>query len=148
MRDTIAQMPVNNGLADLSVRDFLAPLFRRKRLLIVAFLSVLGAILLLALLLGPAYASHMEILVNRERHDPLVSTEATTQLVAPDNPVTPEEINSAVELLGSFHVLEKVVLANGLENPRGFSLIDALRPRQTKEDRIARAVKGLAKKLK
>jgi uncharacterized protein involved in exopolysaccharide biosynthesis len=90
----------------------------------------------------------MEILVNRERHDPLVSTEATTQLVAPDNPVTPEEINSEVELLSSFDVLEQVVLANGMEKPQGFSLVDLLRPHQTNEDRIARAVKSLAKKLK
>jgi uncharacterized protein involved in exopolysaccharide biosynthesis len=89
----------------------------------------------------------MEILVNRERLDPLVSTEATTQIMTADNPVTPEEINSEVELLSSRDVLEQVVVANGLEQPRGFSLIDALRPRQTREDRIARAVRNLAKKL-
>jgi uncharacterized protein involved in exopolysaccharide biosynthesis len=137
----------NMGLADLSVRDFVVPAFRRKRLLILTFVSVLGAILLLALLLGPAYSSRMEILVNRERLDPLVSTEATTQIMTADNPVTPEEINSEVELLSSRDVLEQVVVANGLEQPRGFSLIDALRPRQTREDKIARAVKNLAKKL-
>jgi len=148
MRETNAQMvEANRGLADLSVRDFVVPAFRRKRLLILTFVSVLGAILLLALLLGPAYSSRMEILVNRERLDPLVSTEATTQIMTADNPVTPEEINSEVELLSSRDVLEQVVVANGLEQPRGFSLMDALRPRQTREDRIARAVKNLAKKL-
>jgi uncharacterized protein involved in exopolysaccharide biosynthesis len=90
----------------------------------------------------------MEILVNRERLDPLVSTEQTTQLITSDNPVTPEEINSEVELLSSRDVLENVVLANGLEKPRGFSLVDALRPHQTKDDRIARAARTLAKQLK
>jgi uncharacterized protein involved in exopolysaccharide biosynthesis len=148
MRETNVEMVVaNRGLADLSVRDFVMPAFRRKRLLILTFISVLGAVILLALVLGPAYSSRMEILVNRERLDPLVSTEATTQIMTADNPVTPEEINSEVELLSSRDVLEQVVLANGLEKPQGFSLLDLLRPRQTKEDRIARAVKTLAKKL-
>jgi|HubBroStandDraft_1064217.scaffolds.fasta_scaffold00802_10 uncharacterized protein involved in exopolysaccharide biosynthesis len=149
MRETNVQMVVaNRGLADLSVRDFVMPAFRRKRLLILTFVSVLGAVILLALVLGPAYSSRMEILVNRERLDPLVSTEQTTQLITSgDNPVTPEEINSEVELLSSRDVLEQVVLANGLEKPQGFSLVDLLRPGQTKEDRIARAVKNLAKKL-
>jgi uncharacterized protein involved in exopolysaccharide biosynthesis len=147
MKETNVQMVLANNLADLSVRDVVVPLFRRKRLLIVTFISVLGAAILLALLLGPSYSSRMEILVNRERLDPLVSTEATTQLITTDNPVTPEEINSEVELVSSRDVLEKVVVANGLEKPRGFSLVDALRPHQTREDRIARAVKGLAKQL-
>jgi uncharacterized protein involved in exopolysaccharide biosynthesis len=148
VKDTNAQITVaNNGFLELSVRDVAVPLFRRRRLLIVTFVSVLAVILLAALLLGPSYASHMEILVNRERLDPLVSTEATTQLITTENPVTPEEINSEVELLSSRDVLEQVVLANGLEKPRGFSLVGVLTPWQTKEDRVARAVKRLAKQL-
>jgi uncharacterized protein involved in exopolysaccharide biosynthesis len=130
-------------MGDLSVRDFVVPLFRRSRLLIVTFVSVLAAAILL--LMGPAYSSRMEILVNRERLDPLVSTEATTQIMTAENPVTPEEINSEVELLSSRDVLEQVVLANGLEKkPAGFSLMEVLRPWQTRDDRIARAVKRLA----
>jgi uncharacterized protein involved in exopolysaccharide biosynthesis len=147
MRETNALIPVVNSVTDLSLRDLAAPLFRRKRLLILTFISVLGAVILLALLMGSAYSSRMEVLVNRERLDPLVSTQATTQLVTTESPVTVEEINSEVELLGSRDVLEKVVLANEMEKPRGFSLVDVLRPRQTREDRIARAVKGLAKTL-
>lgn len=148
MRETNVQIAVANGGADLSARDFVRPLFRRKRLLLLTFGSVLAIAILVSLLLGLAYSSRMEILVNRERLDPLVSTEATTQLITTDNPVTPEEINSEVELLSSRDVLEKVVVANGLEKPRGFSLVDALMPRRTREDRIARAVKRLAKQLK
>jgi succinoglycan biosynthesis transport protein ExoP len=148
MRETSTQISVANSVGDLSVRDFVVPLFRRKRLLMVTFFSVLGVAILLALLLGPAYSSRMEILVNRERLDPLVSTEATTQIMTADNPVTPEEINSEVELLSSRDVLEQVVLANGLDKkPTGFSLVEVLMPWQTPEDRIARAVKHLAKQL-
>jgi uncharacterized protein involved in exopolysaccharide biosynthesis len=124
-----------------------APLFRRKRLLITTFILVLGIIIVVALLMGPSYSSRMEILVNRERLNHLVSTEATTQLMAGNNPVTVEEVNSEVELLSSRDVLENVVVANGLDKPRGFSLLDKLRPWQTKEDRTARAVRNLAKAL-
>ncbi len=147
MRDTHVQIPVGTGAAELSARDFLAPLFRRKRVLIATFLLVLACTILAALATGPVYSSHMAVLVNRERMDPLVSTEPTTQLITTNNSVTPEEINSEVELLGSRDVLEKVVVANGLENPRGFSLAGALMPWQTREDRIARAVRQLARKL-
>jgi uncharacterized protein involved in exopolysaccharide biosynthesis len=133
---------------DLSVRECLMPLFRRKKTVIAVFLGVLTAILLFAALTGPTYSSHMAILVNRERLDPLVSTEATTQMITTSTPVTEEEVNSEVELLNSQDVLEKVVLANGLWVSKGFSLGDLLRPHASREDRIARAVKTLAKKLK
>jgi uncharacterized protein involved in exopolysaccharide biosynthesis len=148
MRDTHFQIPVSEGAADLSLRDFVTPLFRRKHILLWTFFSVFVGLILLALVLGPAYSSRMAVLVNRERLDPLVSTEATTQLITTENPVTQEEINSEVELLSSRDVLEQVVIANGLQNPHGFSLMDLLRPNQTREDRIARAVKTLAKQLK
>jgi uncharacterized protein involved in exopolysaccharide biosynthesis len=149
MRQTNAQMPVTNGFVDLSARDFVAPLFRRKRLLLGTFIVVSVAVIGLAALMGPTYSSRMAILVNRERLDTLVSTEATTQIMNGDNPVTPEEINSEVELLSSRDVLEKVVIANGLDKPtQGFSIHGLLHPHETNDDRIARAVKNLAKALK
>jgi uncharacterized protein involved in exopolysaccharide biosynthesis len=147
MRETNTQILIASKVGDLSARDFLMPLFRRKRLLIGTFVGVLAAVILLAALLGLPYSSRMEILVNRERLDPLVSTEATTQILSADNPVTLEEINSEVELLGSRDVLEQVVIANKLDKPDGFSLEDVLIPWQTPQDRTARAVKRLAKKL-
>jgi uncharacterized protein involved in exopolysaccharide biosynthesis len=132
---------------DLSLRDFLLPLFRRKRVLIYSFISVLAVFIVLSLLRGPVYSSHMEVLVNRERVDPLVSTQSTTQMISTDSAVTPEEVNSEVELLSSRDVLEQVVLQNGLENSHGFSPVDLLFHKNTKEDRVARAVKRLAKHL-
>jgi uncharacterized protein involved in exopolysaccharide biosynthesis len=86
MRETNTQILIASKVGDLSARDFLMPLFRRKRLLIGTFVGVLAAVILLAALLGLPYSSRMEILVNRERLDPLVSTEATTQILSADNP--------------------------------------------------------------
>ncbi len=133
----------------LSIRELLIPLFRRKKTIIATFLTIFIVVFVGQLLMGPSYKSQMEILVNRERVDPLVSTQATTQMITANAPVMPEEVNSEMELLTSRDVLEKVAIANGMDKPApGFSLGDLLHPHQTREDRIARAVKGLAKKIK
>ncbi len=147
MREIHAMYPESDA-SGVTARDFLLPLFRRKRLLFFTFLFVFVSALLVFFLLGPSYSSRMEILVNQERLDPLVSTQAMTQMITTASTVTPEEINSEVELLSSRDVLEQVVLQNGLDQSHGFSLVDLLMPKQTKEDRIARAVKNLAKSLK
>jgi uncharacterized protein involved in exopolysaccharide biosynthesis len=148
MNEKITSFPGEES-ADISIRDLITPLFRRKRILAVTFLSLLGVVILLAALMGPTYTSRMTVLVNRERLDPLMTPEATTQLVTTGTPITEEEINSEVELLSSRDVLEKVAIANGLDQPaKGWSLGSVLHPNQTREDRIARAVKNLAKAIK
>ena len=97
---------------------------------------------------GGSYEAHTSILVSRERMDPLVTTASTQQMLGATPPLTDEEINSEAELLKSRDILEKVVLANGLENPKGNSIFDLLHAGETKEQRTARAVRGLANKIK
>src|ERR1700744_3036546 len=99
--------------SDISLRDLVAPLFRRKRLMWVSFPVLFAVFVLLGLLTTHRFESSMAILVNRERFDPLVTPESTSGMILASNPVTEEEINSEVELLKSSDVLEKVVLANG-----------------------------------
>jgi polysaccharide biosynthesis protein PslE len=148
MRETNEQRPTPGTSSDLSAREVLVPLFRRKKTLLVTFVLVFGIVMLLALIQGPFYSARMAILVNRERLDPLVSTEATMQVLTNGPPVAPEEVNSEMELITSRDVLEKVVVANGLDKPhQRFSLIDLIHPHQTRDDRVARAVKTLAKKI-
>jgi uncharacterized protein involved in exopolysaccharide biosynthesis len=149
MNERAIGLPLVKESSDISVRDVLTPLFRWKRFLVITFFSVVGAVILLAALMGPSYTSHMSILVNRERLDPLVTPESTTQMVTNETPITDEEINSELELLSSRDVLEQVAIANGLDRPaQGWSLGDLIHPHQTREDRIARAVKRLAKSIK
>lgn len=137
-----------DGFPDISLRDLAAPLFRRRRVLGITFLVIFAAGILIALLKPPQFTSHMAVLVNRERLDPLVSTQSTTQLITSGNPVPEEEINSEAELLKSRDVLEKVVLANGLDKPHGNSILDLFRPKRDEADRIERAVRSLAKNIK
>ena len=54
----------------------------------------------------------------REREDPVVTSESSPQTLQAALPVTEEEINSEVELLQSDDLLQKVVLATGLQDRR------------------------------
>ncbi len=134
---------------NITLHDAVAPLFRRKKVLGSTFMVVLAAAVVVGIVMPPQFTSHMSILVNRERLDPPVTTEVTTQIPNDgDRPVTPEEINSEAELLRSHDVLEKVVLANGLQNKEGKSLLGMFHSRQDGAERVERAVRSLAKKLK
>jgi uncharacterized protein involved in exopolysaccharide biosynthesis len=131
-----------------SLRDLISPLFRQKKTLITVFLVTLVAVILLGILMPAPYKSEMSLLVNRERQDPLVSTQATAQGPAVVQEVSLEEITSEAALLQSQDLLEKVVIATGLAKPHGFSVWNLLHPHETQEDRVARCVKQLAKKIK
>jgi uncharacterized protein involved in exopolysaccharide biosynthesis len=133
---------------DFSLRDLVAPLFRRKRVLITTFLAVFALVILTGLLVPAVFTSHMTVLVNRERLDPVVSTEAVPQMINVGSPLSEEEINSEAELLKSSDVLERVVLANGLQNTHTNFFIRILRPERSEADRVARAVRTLANELK
>jgi uncharacterized protein involved in exopolysaccharide biosynthesis len=133
---------------DFSLRDLTAPLLRRKRLLLFTFLGILALAVTFILVSGPKYESHLSILVSRERQDPLVTAQATGQLMGQTPALTDEEINSEAELLVSSDILEKVVQENGMYKSDGKSLLDLLHPNENDQDRTARAVRGLARKIK
>ena len=62
--------------------------------------------------------------------------------------LTDQEVNSEAELLKSRDLLEKVVLANGIQNAHGSPfLVELPSPRETEADRVARAVRTLAKQI-
>jgi len=98
-----------------TARDVVAIIFRQKKILLLSFVVILLGIMLSGVLI-PKYQAQMKILVRRERVDPVV----TSQLNAPPQfgreEVTEAELNSEVELLNSRDLLQKVVLASGLQN--------------------------------
>jgi uncharacterized protein involved in exopolysaccharide biosynthesis len=149
MKQSAAQQTQAGVTSDITLRDLVAPLFRHKRTLLTTFFAVLVLAIAIGVLKGSSYRSHMAILVNRERLDPLVSTESTTQMITTDTPVTPEEVNSEIELLTSRDVLEQVARDNGMDKPaQGFSLSQLLHPNRSEQDRLALAVKALAANIK
>jgi uncharacterized protein involved in exopolysaccharide biosynthesis len=138
---------------EATLRDLVSPLFRHRRLATFCFLGFLVCSMAAAVLLSRKYESKMEILVNRERLDPVVTTESTTQLPQMAPQVTEEEINSEVELLQSRDVLEKVVLTCGLQATSSDSWFSnswfsKLLPGHDKGSEVDRAVETLGKQLK
>jgi uncharacterized protein involved in exopolysaccharide biosynthesis len=130
-----------------SLRDMVAPIFRRRRLALLWFSGIVLGTILAAFFLANYYQVDFEILVERERQDPLVTTEQTNQPSQPASEVTPEEINSEIEILESGDLLQKVVLANGLQEREKHSLASLLFPKQSDAEYLAKAVKRLDKSL-
>jgi uncharacterized protein involved in exopolysaccharide biosynthesis len=138
--------PIDRG--EISLRDIVAPWFRHKQLLVVSFCIVAVASSLAAFMISGTYEAHMQVLVNRERVDPVVTSEATSQIVVRAPEVTEEEINSEAELLKSQDLLQKVVLENGLEKKEKQSFVTRLFIKPNESRDVALAVKHFGQKLK
>ena len=133
--------------AEVTLRDILMPLFRHRKLMALTFVGIFLGGILAALLLANQYQAHFRVLVKRERVDPAVSSEASSQTIQPAPPVTEEEINSEVELIQSDDLLRKVVLATGLQEKENYSVLAFMRPKKNEETLVSTAVKRLAKQL-
>ena len=143
----LGQAAANAG-SEATLRDILAPLFRRRRLVLLSFCGILLGAVVAALYLSSQYEADMEILVNRERTDPAVTPEQFSLTAPTPLAVTEEEINSEVELLQSPDVLQKVVIATGLQEKEKHTLMAMLLPKRDEATYISKAVERLGKKLK
>jgi uncharacterized protein involved in exopolysaccharide biosynthesis len=133
--------------SDPTPRELLAPIFRKKRLLAFSFLGLVLLAVAATVYLSQSYKCTMEVLVNRERLEPTMTPEATSQQPTTTLPVAEEEINSEVELLQSPDLLQQVVLAMHLQEPERASIVASVLPRQEEDWYIAKAVKHLGRKL-
>jgi uncharacterized protein involved in exopolysaccharide biosynthesis len=136
-----------------SLRNLLTIVFRHSRLIAFSFFGILSGAILIAALQPDQYEASMKILVKRERMDPVV-TPANTQ-PQPAAEVNEEQLNSEAELIKSRDLLEKVVLACGLQNGRGnlwSPLLKAIgrggHGTVNKNARIAEAIRTLDSQLK
>ena len=101
----------------VTLRDVLMPVFRQRRLAAMIFIGIFAGAVLSALLLPPRYEAEMKILVNQDRVDPVITSNADLQRgSAAVSAVSEEDLNSEVELLKSRDLLEQVVLASGVES--------------------------------
>src|SRR5881396_2130708 len=106
------------GSNTISLRDGASALFRRKTLVLITFLTVIGGTALVTFLLPDKYESRMKILVKNQRVDVAITPEATVgaPAAAADNEVSENQINSEIELLTSKDLLTQVVNECGLAN--------------------------------
>jgi len=103
-----------------SLRDLVGVVFRRRRVVYRCFGGLLAGALFAILLLPLTYEVEMKILVDRERVNPVVSTESNVQ--QQDRGLTQDEVVSEVELFQSRDSLEKAVVDCGLYETRPHSL--------------------------
>jgi uncharacterized protein involved in exopolysaccharide biosynthesis len=152
----LAVQPKTDPQLAVTLRDYVAPVFRQRKLVTAIFLCIFLGAILSALLLPRKYEAEMKILVNRERVDPVVTSNPESQAGPSVVPVVSEEdLNSEVELLKSRDLLEKVVVACGLakDTSSGVGVIlerlsNALhRAPTSKQTRLAQAVQTLQERL-
>jgi uncharacterized protein involved in exopolysaccharide biosynthesis len=148
MKELNLVYPVRSASTGISLRDLAAPLFRRRQVLVATFLIALIAGVAAGFLNPSQYTAKMAILVNRQRLDPIITTQATTQLVNDNTLVSEAEINSEAELLKSSDVLRQVVEANKLQGQPRHSLLDLFHRKLSDSDRVEAAALSLAKDLK
>ena len=146
MRSTVTRTEVKRGEEGISLRELLAPLFRRRNLLISSLVAAFVVLLPLGLVVLHTFKSQMALLVNRDRVDSPVTTGTPGETITEDIAVAEEEINSEAELLLSQDILEKVVVANNLQNRP--SWLGSILPAQDERYRIAKAVTTLARRIK
>src|SRR5437016_723229 len=108
MEESNVSIHYGNGIHSSTLRDLLAIVFRRQRIMLLSFGGILLGAILAAVLQPNRYQAGMKILVKRERVDPVVTADAAA-LPQVSVGVTEEEVNSEVELLKSRDLLENVV---------------------------------------
>jgi uncharacterized protein involved in exopolysaccharide biosynthesis len=155
MEDQLPQTLHRRPIPSPTVRDFMTVIFRHRTLVVASFLAILLGVVVGTWLLPKQYEAQMKILVKRERGETLITPDRGSQSFMVRD-ITPEDINSEVELLRSRDLLEKVVIACGLHTLGGKSLVSSTandKPSDTttqsgQDLRIPRAVLTLEKNLK
>jgi len=131
------------AISTFTTRDLVAMGFRHRRALLISFFAVLVGTAITAEIM-PRYEAHTEILVHRERVDPVVSAQPGSPMVVNDF-VTEEQLNSEAELLKSDDVLRPVVMATGLEKEHLTSFFFF---RRKPEEAVFKAVANLKSSLR
>lgn len=139
----------SDTMPTLTMRDLLTPIFRRKRLVIVVFLSVfLFSVYVAWSWASRYYVSEMQLVVDQGRADPAI-TSAQNAAVISNKGVTPDQISSEIALLKGQDILRKVVEACNLGNRWSASeLLLPKDPERIKAARIQSAAIQLQKGVK
>lgn len=98
----------------VSLGELVAILSRRKWLMLITFLLVLGAVTAGTLLMPKQYETHLKILVKNDREDTLVTADSNSGSNYRSE-VSETAINTEIELLNSQTLLRQIVTKCGLE---------------------------------
>ena len=144
-----AKKPIANELRVLTLRDMVAPLFRKKRIVLGTFLLIFC----LATLMGWRWASHyyessMQVVVGRERSEPTVTPQA--DVLQDSKVVTTDDVASEAALLQGRDMLSQAAQTCKLAEvrPSFWDRFDSRSPEVKKAAALEGATKGLAGALK
>lgn len=129
------------GPLSFTLRDVATVAFRRRRMALLSFFGVLLGAILYGVF-WPKYKSETEILVRRDRVDPVVTSQQTNPVLVSDA-ISEEEMNSEVEVIKSQDVLRKIVIDCGLDHLQDHWWLGHSNP----EKQIAGAIEGLRSNL-
>lgn len=119
-------------------------LFRERRTFVCVSAVVLAVAVFYAAF-GTKYQADMKLLLRRQRADVPASGQQDAPIDVARLAISEEEVNSEVELLHDFAVLRKVVEENSLGKR---DLLHFLHPKEGQPERIERAARQLARKIK
>jgi uncharacterized protein involved in exopolysaccharide biosynthesis len=154
MQEHNLELIKGTSLPSHTVRDWVAPFFRRRRFMGLSFVLVFGIAALVSWMIPARYQAEVKILVNRERADTLVNPDPNTPAATAS--LTEEDLNSEVELLKSRDLLGQVVVACGLNAPGNRSFLRSIatfvegrsgKPISEEQRRTLEAVRTLEKNL-
>jgi uncharacterized protein involved in exopolysaccharide biosynthesis len=134
----------------LTVRDMLAPLFRKKRVVLATFFAIFAVSILVAWRWASCYyQSTMQVVVERERSEPTVTPQQVS-MQATNKVITTDDVESEVALLQGRDMLREVVQTCKLAETRASSWgrFDSQDPEVKKAALLESATEGLAGNLK
>jgi uncharacterized protein involved in exopolysaccharide biosynthesis len=104
-----------DGAFSYTLRDFASVVFRHRQLIVLTFLGIFMGATAVALMQPYQYEAGIKVLLTRGRADPMVTTELADLPRSLSTIVTEQDVNSEVELIKSRDLLDKVVVASGLD---------------------------------
>jgi uncharacterized protein involved in exopolysaccharide biosynthesis len=143
MPPTLQNDFMQRGFQPPTLRELAAVIFRQQRIFLTVA-GLLGVATVLYALFGNQYQAHMKVLVGRGRVDAPVTAQQNAPVDLARMVITEEELNSEVELLKDDEVLRKVAATTDLAN---HDWLGFLRPQETRDQKMERAVRRLAKKI-
>lgn len=99
----------------MSMRDVLFVVFSKKRMLLGTFGVIVAVTIIFSFLVAPIYETTASVLL-KPRVDTNLLAETSGAAIRP-NPVTPQDINSEIEIMNSDALLRDVVITLGLDSP-------------------------------
>ena len=108
MADLTGRRAAGDEVRKLTLRDMIAPLFRKKHVVLTAFVTIFAVALWMAWRARDYYVSSMQVVVEQERSEPTVTPQQVS-MQATNRIVTTDDVASEVALLQGQDMLRDVV---------------------------------------